>query len=1098
FGSEYMKGETGSGSGKPSSPPSFEKERSEFYMGMLRRIRSEFIQKVSDPFIKGLLVDLTDHKVFSTEEEDSVMKEKSRADVARRLIDMVLGKGERASLMMINSMKKRDPHLCSTLGLIYSPAVAELGWIGSELIDWLSDDDVIDLLYNLRKMDVLNDQEKKTVEGKMTSKDRARCLIDTVMEKGERESRLVVDYLKEEHPELRSTLDLSPTSARIKHGSIGSGLIELFSEDDVIGPLHYLRKMDVLKDGEKKTVQGKMTSEDKARCLIDTVMEKGERESSLMVDYLTERHPDLYWNLGLTPPSTWIRFGRSLKSFSRKERPGLMSPSLPLEMHEGDSELELGRIRSELIDRLSDEDVIDLLYYLRMMDVLNDQEMKTVEGKMTSKDRARCLIDTVMEKGERASSLMVDYLKEWHPDLCWTLGLTPTSAWIKLGRIHTELIDRLSDDDVIGPLYYLRMMDVLNDEEMKTVEEKMTSKDRARCLIDTVLGKGERASSLMVDYLTGRHPDLCSALGLTPTSARIRFCRSQESFSRKERPGLMSPSLPLKMHEGDSELELGWIRSELIDRLSDDDVIAVLHYLRMKDVLNDEEMKTVEGKMTSEDRARCLIDTVMEKGERGSRLMVDYLKEWHPDLYWNLGLTPPSAWIRYGRSQESFSRKERPGLMSPSRPLKMHEGDSELDRDSKTRSAGRDLSDEQLLMVAQTLGHRWKQAAFNLGLGSKDLDDIKAKHRRGALRRYKMLGLWRRRRPPGEATAQDLLRGLEDLEDLPVETRQLLTDIGRRRIFKIESFLPADSGSESSGSESMSESELSVGGRMLARDKKARSAGQDLSDKHLMKVAETLGQEWEQAAIHLELKEEDLDDIKEDNKAVLMQRWNMLQLWKDRRPTGSATAQDLLKGLEDLPVETRQLLTELGRIQLIYRLSEDNFIVLLYNLRKMNVLNDEETKAVEKKSTREDKARCLVDTVMEKKATASSLMVDYLKERHPELCSTLGLAPTSALHKLRMNLSGSKLVDVLSAHDVTDLTDLPYYLRKMNVLKDEEKKTVEEKKTLDGKTINEVRARCLIDTVMKKGERACILMVDYLTERHPVLCSTLTPTSVWI
>ena len=32
----------------------------------------------------------------------------------------------------------------------------------------------------------------------------------------------------------------------------------------------------------------------------------------------------------------------------------------------------------------------------------------------------------------------------------------------------------------------------------------------------------------------------------------------------------------------------------------------------------------------------------------------------------------------FGRSQESFGRKERPGLMSPSRPLEMHEGDSEL------------------------------------------------------------------------------------------------------------------------------------------------------------------------------------------------------------------------------------------------------------------------------------------------------------------------------------------------------------------------------------------------------------------------------------
>ncbi|CAL8332962.1 unnamed protein product [Boreogadus saida] len=64
---------------------------------------------------------------------------------------------------------------------------------------------------------------------------------------------------------------------------------------------------------------------------------------------------------------------------------------------------ELGRIGSELIDRLSDDDVIDLLHYLRKMDVLNDEEMKTVEGKMTREDRARCLIDTVMEK---ASNLL--------------------------------------------------------------------------------------------------------------------------------------------------------------------------------------------------------------------------------------------------------------------------------------------------------------------------------------------------------------------------------------------------------------------------------------------------------------------------------------------------------------------------------------------------------------------------------------------------------------------------------------------------------------------------------------------------------------------
>ncbi|XP_030216145.1 NLR family CARD domain-containing protein 3-like, partial [Gadus morhua] len=91
--------------------------------GELGRIRSKFVDKVSDPVIKGLLDDLWQQKVFSTEEKDSVMEGQTiRADQARCLIDMVIGKGERASQTMIDSMKKRDQHLCSTLGLMSPPA----------------------------------------------------------------------------------------------------------------------------------------------------------------------------------------------------------------------------------------------------------------------------------------------------------------------------------------------------------------------------------------------------------------------------------------------------------------------------------------------------------------------------------------------------------------------------------------------------------------------------------------------------------------------------------------------------------------------------------------------------------------------------------------------------------------------------------------------------------------------------------------------------------------------------------------------------------------------------------------------------------------
>uniref|UniRef100_A0A8C5B0V1 CARD domain-containing protein n=1 Tax=Gadus morhua TaxID=8049 RepID=A0A8C5B0V1_GADMO len=111
-----------------SPGPSCVSMKSEHYMGELQRIRSEFVKGVSDPVIKCLLDDLWQQKVFSTEEKDSVIEDqKSKVDRARCLIDMVMGKGERASQAMIDSMKKRDEHLCSTLGLMSSLAgVGEL------------------------------------------------------------------------------------------------------------------------------------------------------------------------------------------------------------------------------------------------------------------------------------------------------------------------------------------------------------------------------------------------------------------------------------------------------------------------------------------------------------------------------------------------------------------------------------------------------------------------------------------------------------------------------------------------------------------------------------------------------------------------------------------------------------------------------------------------------------------------------------------------------------------------------------------------------------------------------------------------------------
>ncbi|CAL8349713.1 unnamed protein product [Arctogadus glacialis] len=110
-------------SGTTSSPPATSSETQA--EGELRSIRSEFVQRVSIPVIKGLLDDLWQQKLLSTEDMDFVMeKGKIKTDMARCLIDMVIGKGEKASKEMIDSMKKRDNPLCITLGLISSPTAS--------------------------------------------------------------------------------------------------------------------------------------------------------------------------------------------------------------------------------------------------------------------------------------------------------------------------------------------------------------------------------------------------------------------------------------------------------------------------------------------------------------------------------------------------------------------------------------------------------------------------------------------------------------------------------------------------------------------------------------------------------------------------------------------------------------------------------------------------------------------------------------------------------------------------------------------------------------------------------------------------------------
>ncbi|CAL8349541.1 unnamed protein product [Arctogadus glacialis] len=92
----------------------------------------------------------------------------------------------------------------------------------------------------------------------------------------------------------------------------------------------------------------------------------------------------------------------------------------------------------------------------------------------------------------------------------------------------------------------------------------------------------------------------------------------------------------------------------------------------------------------------------------------------------------------------------------------------------ETHSGGQDLTEKQLMTVAQTLGQEWEQMAIHLGLETKDLENIKA-GQTVAMRKHNMLVQWMRLNT-GKATAQHLLSSLVDLQDLPSKTRPLLKD----------------------------------------------------------------------------------------------------------------------------------------------------------------------------------------------------------------------------------------------------------------------------------------------------------------------------------
>lgn len=102
----------------------------------LMSLRSEFINRVSEPVLRKLLDKLLECRVITEGEMEEIAAEGSRTDKARRVIDSVRRKGSVASSALVSALRQVDPCLSTQLNLGPEQVVPE--YIGGRVKGWTS------------------------------------------------------------------------------------------------------------------------------------------------------------------------------------------------------------------------------------------------------------------------------------------------------------------------------------------------------------------------------------------------------------------------------------------------------------------------------------------------------------------------------------------------------------------------------------------------------------------------------------------------------------------------------------------------------------------------------------------------------------------------------------------------------------------------------------------------------------------------------------------------------------------------------------------------------------------------------------------------
>ncbi|XP_047450702.1 uncharacterized protein LOC125013841 [Mugil cephalus] len=511
----------------------------------LFRVRSKFIDKVSEEVISQLLDDLLEDCVLNDGENDAVLKKnQTQADRARALIDSVRKKGDVASRKMIARLQARDPTLSYELGLsagqpaqpaqLAQPAQpAQLAQPAQPAAEPGEEQGWSDKLILTTEALWKQKQNDKDVypAGKSNIRNRVALLITNIKFKDKRLNREGAEKDEENMERLLSALGYEVvrrtdlTAEEIDEALIKFSKHPKLKETDSVVVV-------LMSHGKLGTVYGvNWTEEQPDDFPIDNINQHlGSEECPALLD----------------KPKVIIiqacRGGDShliLKNINNMASGAVKVSSDSATQAVGLSDLDILDDGLKLVHK--EKDFISLLSSTPHTKSYRDpdkgsfliQFIVEVFKNSANKDDIEVLFRKVMQRFE---DLNIPFNRRQMPvkDRCTLTKRFYFQPDKELARVRGRFVEKVSKPLLKQLLDDLLEDGLLNDGETDSVLEDNSGKaDMARCLIDMVKRKGDRASTRMIGHIERRDPTLFSELGLSLGPPAAAAPQRQQTWSDK-------------------------------------------------------------------------------------------------------------------------------------------------------------------------------------------------------------------------------------------------------------------------------------------------------------------------------------------------------------------------------------------------------------------------------------------------------------------------------------------------------------------------------------------------------------------------------------